>query len=115
MQVAARLGKLYADGPGRTVVTPTDKIRYDACLLIDRDVNPQYPVAVQEIPAGEYACYVHEGPFEKMYATYLQLSGEWLPRSGRTLKALPSVEIYLNDPDRMPPEKLKVEIQLPLE
>lgn len=96
-------------------VTSADKIRYDACLTVNKDVAPQHPVAFQEIPAGEYACYIHEGPLEKLHATYLKLSGEWLPRSGRTLKALPSVEVYLNDPERTPPEKLKVEIQLPLE
>ena len=96
-------------------VTPADKIRYDACITVNKDVVPQFPVALQEIPAGEYACYVHEGPLEKLHATYLKLQGEWLPHSGRALKALPSVEIYLNDPERTPPQKLKVEIQLPLE
>jgi AraC family transcriptional regulator len=96
-------------------ITPPEKLRYDACLIPERDVEAVFPVSAQEIPGGEYAVTLHEGPLEKLHETYQRMCGEWLPTSGRSLKPFPSVEIYLNDPDRTPPEKLKVEIQIPLE
>jgi AraC family transcriptional regulator len=96
-------------------VTPADKIRYDACVTVARPVNPDKEVGVQEIPAGCFAVTIHEGPLDKLSETYVKLCGEWLPKSGREARHAPNLEIYLNSPDTTPPEKIRVEIQLPLE
>lgn len=95
-------------------VTPTEKIRYDACITVKKDVQPEGEIGVQDIPAGDYAVTIHKGPLEKLSETYIQLCGKWLPQSGRELKNAPSVEIYLTNPQRTKPQKMKVEIQLPL-
>ena len=39
---------------------------------------------------------------------------EWLPRSGCELCDSPGFERYRNNPDRVPAEKLKTEIYIPL-
>ncbi|WP_418383570.1 GyrI-like domain-containing protein [Alistipes finegoldii] len=39
---------------------------------------------------------------------------EWLPRSGCELRDSPGFERYRNNPDRVPAEKLKTEIYIPL-
>ncbi|HNW33440.1 MAG TPA: AraC family transcriptional regulator [Candidatus Ozemobacteraceae bacterium] len=96
-------------------VTPADKIRYDACITLDRPVTPGKGVTVQEIPGGAFAKTLHLGPMEKLSETYVKLCGKWLPQSGREMKHAPNLEIYLNDPDKTPPEELRIEIQLPLE
>ena len=96
-------------------VTPADKIRYDACITVSQDVQPEGEIGVQEIPAGDFAVYLHKGPFEKLIDTYGALCGRWLPDSGREIKDQPSVELYLNDPNTTAPEDLLVEIQIPLE
>jgi len=96
-------------------VTPADKIRYDACITVGADVQPEGEIGVQEIPAGDFAVYLHKGPFEKLIDTYGALCGRWLPESGREIKDQSSVEIYLNDPNTTAPEDLLVEIQIPLE
>lgn len=95
-------------------VTPPEKIRYDACLTIDTDVRPEGEVGVQEIPGGRYAVTLHQGPLEKLADTYATLCGQWMPSSGGEMKDSPSVEVYLNDPEKTPPEEIKVEIQMPL-
>lgn len=111
LKKATLLGLSYDDPE----ITPSDKIRYDACVVVKGNIDPANGVALQEIPAGEYAVTVHTGPYEKLSRTYVQLCGEWLPKTGRKIKNQPSIEVYLNDPERTKPENLKVEIQVPLE
>jgi len=96
-------------------VTPPDKIRYDACLTVGDDVQPEGEVGVQEIPGGDYATTVHHGPYEKLADTYAQLCGQWLPGSGREMRSGPGFEIYRNSPQDTPPEDLITEVYVPLE
>lgn len=95
-------------------VTPVDKIRYDACLVVGDQVEPQGDIGVQEIGGGEYAVTTHRGPYEKFGETYATLCGQWAPRSGRELRA-PSLEFYRNSPMDTAPEDLVTDIYMPLE
>ena len=47
--------------------------------------------------------------------TYQAIFGEWAPSSGRVIKAGPSYKVYLNDPNTIPPEKIRIDVQVPLE
>jgi AraC family transcriptional regulator len=107
---ATFLGLSY-DDPG---VTPEEKLRYDACLVVDDGVEAEGDVGIQEIHGGEYAVITHKGPYENLNKTYARIMGEWLPRSGREASANPSFEKYLNFPDDTAPEDLVTEIHVPL-
>jgi AraC family transcriptional regulator len=96
-------------------VTPSKKIRYDACVTIDTSFTPTGDIGVQTIAGGEYAITTHFGSYEKLGETYAKLFGQWLPRSGRELRSLPCFEIYLNDPESTEPEELLTDIYVPLE
>ena len=96
-------------------VTPPEKIRYDACVTVDKDFKAEGDVGVQEIPGGEYAVITHFGPYEKMNETYAKIMGEWLPRSGREARSTPCFEVYLNAPENTAPEDLITDIYIPLE
>ena len=95
-------------------VTPADKIRYDACIVVGPEVQPSGDIGVQEVGGGQYAVTVHRGPYEHMSATYARLCGEWLPAHGREPRSAPSLEIFLNYPEGTPPEELRTEIYVPL-
>lgn len=95
-------------------VTPADKIRYDACITIEQDIDTEGEIKVQEIPEGEYATVIHTGPCSELKDTYSELCGQWLPASGREMKHAPSIEIYLSDFHKTPPEKQQTQIMLPL-
>lgn len=95
-------------------ITPPDKIRYDACFVVGDDVQAEGEVGIQTVAGGDYAVTVHHGPYEKLIETYARLCGEWLPQSGRELASAPGYEIYLNNPQMTPPEKLATEIHMPL-
>ncbi len=96
-------------------VTPADKIRYDACVELSREVEAEGAVAVQEIPAGDYAVTTLRGPYSGLAELYARLCGEWVPAQGREIRSAPSVERYLNDPNSTPPEQLLTEVAVPLE
>lgn len=96
-------------------VTPPEKLRYDACITLADDIEAQGDVGIQIISGGDYAVTTHTGPYTNLSETYARLCGQWAPSSGRELRSAPCFEVYLNDPDKTPPEKLLTEIYLPLE
>lgn len=103
---AAFLGRSYDDPE----ITPPEKVRYDACLTVDDDVEPSGEVGITEIPGGEYAVARHLGPYDRIGETYEALFGRWLPASGREVADAPSLEQYWNDPGNTPPEELETDI-----
>ena len=84
-------------------VTPTDKIRYDACVEVDDSFQPEGEIGVQVLPGGEFAMTTHFGPYENLNQTYAALLGQWIPESGRKFKLEPTREVYLNDPESTVP------------
>jgi AraC family transcriptional regulator len=119
-----RLGKEGLLGPNTVFlgichddpdVTPSEKIRYDACVTVDDDFRPEGDLGVQTIAGGEYAVTTHFGPYEKLGETYAKLMGQWLPRSGRALQSAPCFDLYLTDPEGTAPEDLVTDIHVLLE
>lgn len=96
-------------------VTPVDKIRYDACVVVGPNVQPEGNIGVQQIAGGDYAKTLHRGPYENLSQTYAALCGQWLPTSGRELRSAPSIEHYLNNPQQTLPDELLTEIYMPLQ
>lgn len=94
--------------------TPDEKIRYDACVTVGPDAQASDPVKLAELPGGEYATFIHKGPFDQIAASYKQFYSDWLPSSGREQAAAPHIEFYLNDPKSTPPEKLETRVCVPL-
>ena len=95
-------------------VTPIDKIRYDAALVVNRPVAPQGEFGVTEIPGGKYAVFTHQGPYETLGRSYERFFGGWLPKSGRELRDAEVYEEYLNSPMNTQPEHLLTRIHVPL-
>ncbi|HUI53817.1 MAG TPA: GyrI-like domain-containing protein [Bryobacteraceae bacterium] len=95
-------------------ITPPDKLRYDAAITVSAPVQPEGEFGVMEIAGGEYATMVHKGPYEAISATYRMIFGAWLPSSGRELRDVPCLEVYLNSPQMTRPEDLLTLIHVPL-
>ncbi len=96
-------------------VTPPDKIRYDACITIDDDIEPTGDIAMQTIEKGVYAMATHFGPYENLSDSYAKLCGKWVPENGHEIASKPSLEIYQNSPEDTAPEDLITDIHVPLE
>ena len=105
------LGIVYDD----PAITAADKIRYDACLVVTRPVQPEGEFGVQELAGGPYAVATHRGPYETLGKTYQGVYGAWLPKSGYELGNSPAFEQYLNSPQNTKPEDLMTLIHVPLQ
>ena len=95
-------------------VTPPEKIRYDCCVTVDDDFEPDDDIGVQMIAGGEYAVTTHHGPYHTLGNTYADLCGQWMPRHGRRFRSAPCFEVYLNAPESTEPEELLTDIYAPL-
>jgi AraC family transcriptional regulator len=96
-------------------ITPSEKIRYDACISVGEGFKPLGEIGVQTIEGGPYARTTHFGPYDRLGETYTRLLGQWAPRSGRRIRAAPCFEVYLNSPEDTDPEELLTDIYLALE
>ncbi|MBN2446689.1 MAG: GyrI-like domain-containing protein, partial [Phycisphaerae bacterium] len=95
-------------------VTPPDKLRYDACIVVDDKVRASGDVGVQTIGGTRYAITTHKGPYECLSETYAALMGQWMPANGQEPGCGPCLEVYLNSPQNTPPEQLLTDVHVPL-
>jgi len=95
--------------------TPEEKIRYDACIVIDNDIETSGEVEKKTIEAGKYAVFTHKGPYENLMDTYTLIYSKWLPESGHQVLYTACIEEYINySPDGDPKDfvtKLYIPIQ----
>jgi len=78
-------------------VTPIDKCRYDAAIVIASDMPVNLPFKASEIPAGKYAVLYYKGSPEETLKAQLSIYSDWLPNSGFEPDDFPMLENYLND------------------
>jgi AraC family transcriptional regulator len=88
------------DGPN---ITPPEKLRFDACLQVDRPVKPDGEIGYQTTPGGTFAVTSYTGPFgPTLERAYEQIFGQIIQLKRYTLVGLPIIEIYRTttiDPD----------------
>jgi AraC family transcriptional regulator len=103
---------LYHDDP---MSTPEDQLTSDAGVTVPDNARLPKGLIEEEVPAGTYASTVFVGPYEQLDGAWKQFMGEWLPNSGKRLRAdAPSYELYLNDPTTTPKNELRTEIRIPV-
>lgn len=113
--------KLFSAGIENLVIYHNDPdiskagdLRCDVCLAIPKGPLAAGDIGVKEIGGGKYAVFLYTGPYTGLGTAYKKICGEWLPASGCELRDGPCFEKYINHPDRVPAEKLKTEIYIPL-
>lgn len=62
-------------------VTTEDKLRYDACILAPKSIQPKGLVSRQVLKAGKYAIFTHRGSYDQIDKTYDGIFFRWLPDS----------------------------------
>lgn len=96
-------------------ITETEKLRYDACITISKDINPEGEIGVRQLEGGKFAMFMHKGPYENFQQTYDAIFKHWLPSSGFEIRNAECFEKYLNSPEKTKPQNLKTEIYIPVE
>lgn len=87
----------YAFAYDNPTVTPIDKCRYTASIVIDDNIAVKPPFEISEIPKGKYAVMYFKGSPEETIKAQLSIYSDWLPDSGFEPDNFPMLERYLND------------------
>lgn len=95
-------------------VTETEKLRYDACMTVKKEVVPKGNVGVKSIEGGKYAVFKYKGPYTNLEQVYNFIFKNWLPESKYELEDKPCFEKYLNNPEKHKPENYKTHIYVPI-
>lgn len=95
-------------------VTESEKLRYDACVTMKKEIKPEGEVGFKHLEGGLHAIFRHKGPYKDFSKTYDQIYLNWLPDNGFELRDAPPLEFYLNDPESTKPENLKTDIYIPV-
>ncbi len=109
-------------------VTDAADLLTDVCLVVKKPAVAADGVGVTTIAGGKYAVFIHTGPYNEVQEVYDAIYGEWVPANCTcgddcqcppgeckcALRDAPVFEKYVNDPDRVAPEKLKTEIYIPV-
>ena len=98
-------------------ITPEEELRYDACVSVGEEVEAIGDTKILTIPGGNYAVFLHEGPYEELMKTYGFIYEKWAKDTDEKMKKqeIPCFELYLNCPDKVEPKDLKTEIWIPIE
>lgn len=78
-------------------ITPIEKCRYNASIVIGSDIQVAPPFLLSEIPKGKYAVLYYKGSPEEALNAQLGIYSDWLPNSGFEPDDFPMLEHYLND------------------
>lgn len=121
-QVRSRVG-VFPDRPR----APSDAAcRYVAGVLFGHDLasgqgpclRPELPLtgtlAWMPIVPGRHAVFTHVGPYDTLPRTWRAVYDRWLPSSGERLRPAPPMELSLDAPEDVPPQRMRTEIWVPI-
>ena len=89
-----------------------NKLRSEVGFPFRGEAKPDRRISIKEVPAQEVLSTIHKGPYREVgpaYATLFQYAKE----KGYIPQGCP-MEIYLNDPAKIPESELLTEVQLPI-
>jgi AraC family transcriptional regulator len=78
-------------------ITPENKCRYDAAIVITPEVDVTLPYSQSVIPAGKYVIAYYKDDAAKINNFITELCSHWFPNSGYEPDDYPPVFNYLND------------------
>jgi hypothetical protein len=89
-------------------------VEFEAGVLVDGPVeHGEGRVRPVQLPGGEVAVATHVGPYETLAQTY-SLMQHWITEHERTSGG-PMWEVYLDEPDTTPTDRIRTEVVIPLD
>jgi DNA gyrase inhibitor GyrI len=73
--------------------TQPEKARYDACITVPKGTNGEGDIIIGEIAGGDYAVFLHGGPYENLKETFAHIRQTWTPKTERRVVAGPYGDI----------------------
>jgi AraC family transcriptional regulator len=90
LEKSTRLGVAHDD----QAITQAEKCRYDACIVVPADFQPDRWVNVTDIPGGRFAIAEFTGTAHDIEGAWDRVFKTWLPNSGFQPDDRPCLEVY---------------------
>jgi AraC family transcriptional regulator len=75
-------------------ITPPNRTRYDVCIQVDADFQPEGEIGVQTLRGGRYGCVPFTGNAAEVRAAWIRFLTRTLPDAGLQPDLAPAIEIY---------------------
>jgi AraC family transcriptional regulator len=95
-------------------ISAPEKLRYDACLVVDASFKPDRFVNIADLPGGKYAVAPFEGTPAEINGAWSWLWTVWLPSSGYQPRDRPCLELRHDFETTSVHGQLRCELCLPI-
>lgn len=79
-------------------LTSEEKTRFDACVIINKSIQPKGEIGYKKIKGGKFAIFRYKGPYENFYTVYDYIYTVCLHEKGWELVDTPALEWYIKSP-----------------
>jgi AraC family transcriptional regulator len=95
-------------------LTSEDKIRFDACVLVTKEVHPKGEIGYKKIEGGKFAVFTYKGTYEGFYPVYDYIYNRCLFEHRFELADKPALEWYIKSPPFYKPHHFVTDFCIPI-
>jgi len=95
-------------------LTEEQHIRYDACVLLSKEIKPIGEIGYKKIEGGKFAVFSYKGAYEGFYPVYDYIYNVCLFENKFELADKPALEWYVKSPPFYKPEDLVTDFYVPI-
>lgn len=95
-------------------LTDEPKIRFDACILVAKEIQPKGEVGYKKIRGGKFAVFRYKGPYEHFHTIYDYIYNVCLFDYKWSLRDEPALEWYIKSPPFYKSENFVTDFYLPI-
>ena len=95
-------------------INEEDDIRYDACIVIRKEIQPEGDIGFRTIDGGKYTVFRYKGLYQQLNTVYDWVYAVWMRTNDPELADNPCFEWYQNSPQKTKPENLITDIYIPI-
>jgi AraC family transcriptional regulator len=95
-------------------LTAEHHIRFDACVLLAKEIRPRGEIGYKKIEGGRFAVFTYKGAYEDFYPVYDFIYNVCLFENKFDLADKPALEWYVKSPPFYKPENLVTDFYVPI-
>ncbi|SMD42535.1 AraC family transcriptional regulator [Aquiflexum balticum DSM 16537] len=95
-------------------LTDEEKIRFDACVILNKPIQPKGEIGYKKIDGGKFAIFRYRGAYENFYSVYDYIYNVCLFEKGWELEDKPALEWYIKSPQFFKPENYVTDFYVPI-
>jgi AraC family transcriptional regulator len=95
-------------------LTAEQHIRFDACVLLSREIKPSGEIGYKKIEGGKFAVFTYQGAYDGFYPVYDYIYNVSLFEKKFVLADKPALEWYVKSPPFYTPENFVTDFYVPV-